>query len=213
AAAASCRLADVYAEQALALRMANDQRLSTLLGIRLSGKAPGSEKAKRLASTFNLANIACGWGAVEPSEGRRDWSQSDKPVEWARNEGMRVCIGPLLEFDDKLLPDWAYLFEGDVEMLTSLMIGHVRAAVQRYRGKAQLWHVGSKINRDKILSLSDEQRLQIIASAVRVIRQLDPSTPVVVGIDQPWGEYRATRPGDLTPLDFADALERADLGI
>lgn len=213
AADASCRLAEIYAEQALSLRMANDQRLTTLLGVRLSGQAPGTEKAKRLAATFNLVNVACGWGAVEPSEGRRNWASSDKPIEWARNEGLRVCVGPLLEFDDRLLPDWAYLFEGDPETLSTLMIAHVRESVKRYRGKAQLWHVGSKINRDKVLSLSDEQRLQIVANAVRVIRQLDPSTPVVVGIDQPWGEYRATRPGDLTPLDFADALERADLGI
>lgn len=213
AADAACRLSDLYAEQALALRMANDQRLTTLLGVRLSGKAPRGEKATKLSETFNLVNVPCDWGAVEPSEGRREWSASDKPIEWARAEGMRVCVGPLLEFDERLLPDWAYLFEGDLDMLTSLMTGHVRAAVQRYRGKAQLWHVASKINRDKVLSLSDEQRLQIVASAVRLIRQLDPSTPVVVGIDQPWGEYRATRPGELSPLDFADALERADLGI
>jgi hypothetical protein len=126
---------------------------------------------------------------------------------------MRVCLGPLLEFDDKRVPDWAYLWEGDVETLTSLMLGHVRSTVQRYRGKVQLWHVASKVNRDRVLSLGDEQRLQIVASAVRLVRQLDPSTPVVVGVDQPWGEYRATRPTELSPLDFADALERADLGI
>lgn len=210
---ASCELVDLYSEQALAMRMANDQRLTTLLGIRLRDKPPEGPVAEQVASTFNLASVSCGWSSVEPSEGRREWTACDKPLEWARSKGMRVCLGPLLEFDEKALPDWAYLWEGDIETLTSLMIGHVRATVQRYRGKAQLWHVASKINRDKVLSLTDEQRLQIVANAVRTIRQLDPSTPVVVGVEQPWGEYRATRQTELAPLDFADALERADLGI
>lgn len=212
AADASCRLADLYAQQALSLRMNGGQKLTTLLGVRLGEKPKGSQ-AKRFAETFNLINVPCGWGQVEPSEGKRDWSCADKPIEWARSEGKRVCLGPLLDFDDKRLPDWAYLWEGDVDTLTSLMIGHVRATVQRYRGKAQLWHVASKINRDRVLALSDEQRLQIVASAVRTIRQLDPNTPVVVGIEQPWGEYRAASKSELSPLDFADALERADLGI
>lgn len=213
AADACCNLADLYAEQALAMRMPDGQHLTTLLGVRLGDKAPRGSKSRKLSETFNLAGVSAGWGIVEPSEGRHDWTTVDKPVEWARSSGMRVCLGPLLEFDDKLVPDWAYLWEGDVETLTSLMIGHVRSTVQRYRGKVQLWHVASKINRDRVLSLSDEQRLQIVANAVRLVRQLDPSTPVVVGVEQPWGEYRATRQTELAPLDFADALERADLGI
>lgn len=210
---ASCELVDLYAEQALSMRMVKDQRLTTLLGIRLSNPPPTGPAADQIASTFNLAVISCGWGSVEPSEGRREWAGNDKPLEWARSKGLRVCLGPLLEFDEKVLPDWVYLWEGDVETLTSLMIGHVRATVQRYRGKTQLWHVASKINRDKVLSLTDEQRLQIVASAVRTVRQLDPGTPIVVGVEQPWGEYRATSKTELAPLDFADALERADLGI
>jgi hypothetical protein len=213
AAGACCQLADLYAEQALSMRMQDGQRLTTLLGVRLGDRAPRGTKARKIAETFNLANVSAGWGAIEPSEGRRDWTDVDKPVEWARSSGMRVCLGPLLEFDDKLVPDWAYLWEGDVETLTTLMLGHVRATVQRYRGKVQLWHVASKVNRDRVLSLNDEQRLQIVANAVRLVRQLDPTTPVVVGVEQPWGEYRATRQTELSPLDFADALERADLGI
>lgn len=213
AAEAACELADCYAEQALAIRRSGDQRLSTLLGVRLGDKAPRGVKARRIAETFNLICAPCGWGTIEPSEGRRDWSASDAPIEWARSHGLRVCAGPLLEFDERRLPDWAYLWEGDIDTLVSLMVAHVRAAVERYRGKVQLWNVASRINRDRVLSLTDEQRLNLVAGAVRVVRQLDPSTPVVVGIDQPWGEYRGSRQTELSPLDFADALERADLGI
>ncbi|MGL4512826.1 MAG: endo-1,4-beta-xylanase [Lacipirellulaceae bacterium] len=214
ASAAACRLADVYAEQALALRMQQGaDKLTTLLGVRMAGQSPTGEAAALLRESCNLIAAPCGWGAVEPSEGRRDWSESDRPIEWARSQGLRVCGGPLLEFDERRLPDWAYLWEGDVDTLASLMVGHVRAAAQRYKGRVQLWNVASRVNRDRVLSLTDEQRLRIVAAAVSAVRQVDPQTPVVVGVEQPWGEYRARRDSELTPMDFADALERADLGI
>jgi hypothetical protein len=213
ASAAACRLADVYAEQALALRLQGAERLTTLLGVRVAGRSPSGSMATLLRESCNVIAAPCGWGSVEPSEGRRDWSEADRPIEWARSQGLRVCGGPLLEFDERRLPDWAYLWEGDVDTLASLMVGHVRAAAQRYKGRVQLWNVASRVNRDRVLSLTDEQRLHIVAAAVRAVRQVDPQTPVVVGVEQPWGEYRARRDTELSPMDFADALERADLGI
>jgi hypothetical protein len=42
---------------------------------------------------------------------------------------------------------------------------------------------------------------------------LDAKTPVVVSFDQPWGEYLGRGGWDLSPLHFADALVRAELGI
>ena len=38
-------------------------------------------------------------------------------------------------------------------------------------------------------------------------------TPVVISFDQPWAEYLATNDYDLSPLHFADALVRAELGV
>lgn len=213
AAQAACELSSVYAEQALAFRRTASEKLGTLMGVRLNGTPPTGPQAHRLSDICNVVGVPAGWGVIEPSEGKRDWSHVDGPIDWARSRGLRVCGGPLLEFDDRRLPNWAYLWEGDIDTLASLMIGHVRATVQRYRGKVQLWNVASRVNRTSILSLSDEERLSIVAGAVKAVRQLDPQTPVVVGIDQPWGEYRGRVDSELAPIDFADALERADLGI
>lgn len=212
-AATACDLASIYAHQALAFRRQETEKLGTLMGVRLDTAAPPTPVAHRLTDICNVVGAPCGWGSIEPSEGRRDWSAADAPIEWARSRGLRVCGGPLIEFDDRRLPNWAYLWEGDIDTLASLMIGHVRATVERYKGKVQLWNVASRVNRTGILSLSDEQRLSIVAGAVKAVRQLDPQTPVVVGVDQPWGEYRGRTDTELSPLDFADALERADLGI
>jgi hypothetical protein len=63
------------------------------------------------------------------------------------------------------------------------------------------------------LGLDEEARLQLAAKAINTVRQLDPTTPLVVTFDQPWAEYLAHEQLDLAPLHFADALVRADLGL
>jgi hypothetical protein len=64
-----------------------------------------------------------------------------------------------------------------------------------------------------VLSLGDDQRLQITVQTVESIRRIDPKTPLVVSFDQPWGEYMTSDERELTPMQFADTLVRADLGL
>jgi hypothetical protein len=61
--------------------------------------------------------------------------------------------------------------------------------------------------------LDEESRLQLAAKAITTMRQLDPTTPLVVSFDQPWAEYLVEQDHDLAPWHYADALVRADLGI
>lgn len=210
--AAGEQLANTYAEQALALRTRNGQ-LHTLLGVDLSGELPEEHLRESVVETFNLVSLPMSWRDVEASEGRRNWDNTDNELRWAQKNGLKVVGGPLLVFDERSVPDWTYLWEGDYDTLSSFMLDHVRHTVKRYRGKVQLWHVAARMNRPRVLSLSDEDRLQIVASAIHAIRDLDQRTPLVVSFDQPWAEYMSTQEIDLAPVHFADALVRADLGL
>src|SRR5439155_7651438 len=97
--------------------------------------------------------------------------------------------------------------------LLGFMLDHVRAVVERYLGKVDLWQVAARLTHGHALGLSEEARLQFAAKAIAVVRQLDPTTPLVVSFDQPWAEYLASEQLDLAPMHFADALVRADLGL
>ncbi|MEM1303722.1 MAG: endo-1,4-beta-xylanase, partial [Planctomycetota bacterium] len=213
AAAASVLLANLYSEQAIQVRVAATPRLPTLIGARLGESCPSGENADALTQACSMVAVPAAWKTIEASEGKRRWRSTDDQMTWAHNQGLRIACGPLLELDEHCLPEWSYLWEGDFEAVASLMLAHVKAVVSRYKGRVQLWHVASRINRSGVLSLTDEQRLQLAARAVRAAREIDPKTPIVVGFDQPWGEYMASQTSDLGPIDFADALERADLGI
>ncbi len=205
-------LATTYAEQALAMRTKNSP-LHSLLGVDLSGTLPPEDLRESVVDTFNLVSLPMSWRDVEASEGKRNWDNTDGELQWAKRNNLKVVGGPLLEFDERRVPDWTYLWEGDYDTLSTFMLDHVRHAVKRYRGKVQLWHVASRMNRPRVLSLNDEDRLQIVASAIHTIRGLDQRTPIVVSFDQPWAEYMSTQQIDLAPMHFADALVRADLGL
>jgi hypothetical protein len=211
--AAAARLASVYAEQAMQIRLGPQGYLNTLWGVDLGSKLPAERVRKEVARAFNLVALPMRWRDVEASEGQRHWQASDAQLKWAQSTGLKVLGGPLLEFDERRVPDWTYLWEGDFDTLSTFTLAHVRNTVSRYKGKVNLWHVASRINRSKVLSLGDEERLQIVASAIRTVRQLDQRTPIVVSFDQPFAEYMATEPTDRAPIDFADALVRADLGV
>jgi hypothetical protein len=212
-AAAMDRLADAYAKQALSIRRSKGKPLSTLLGIQLGNELPEASVAGRLLSAFNLVSVPLAWRAIEATEGTRNWYAADAEIEWVRSAGLKVAAGPLLELDDRGVPDWTYLWEGDLESLLSFMLDHVRAVVTRYKGKVQLWHVAARMCHGHVLSLNEEQRLQITAQAIAALREIDPTTPVIVSFDQPWAEHLASEQLDLAPLHFADALARADLGM
>jgi hypothetical protein len=206
------RLADEYARQALSQRR-QQKPISSWFGVHLGNHLPKANVARQLVSTFNMVAVPLSWRAIEAVEGRRSWDGTDPQIEWAHSAGLRVCAGPMLELDDRGVPDWTYLWEGDFDNLLSFMLEHVRAVVERYRGRVHLWQVASRMTHGHALGLSEEARLQVAARAITAVRQLDPTTPLVVTFDQPWAEYQASEQHDLAPLHFADALVRADLGL
>ncbi len=214
--AAALSLADQlvrnYAEQSLLSRQ-RQTPVATLLGVSLGTNAPSLAVRRQLVDACNLIQIPIAWRAIESREGKRDWKPTDEQLGWCQTAGLKVAAGPLLRLDDRGVPDWMYLWEGDDENLTRLLLDHVRAVVGRYAGRVHLWHVASRVNNGKLLSLDEESRLNLVAQAVQVVRRLDPRTPTVVSFDQPWAEYLVEQDRDLAPWHYADALVRADLGI
>jgi hypothetical protein len=202
-----------YVQQAFAMRRAQQRPFTSWFGVHLGGHLPKANVARHVVNTFNMVSLPLTWRSIEAVEGRRDWTDTDAQVDWAHSAGLRICAGPLLELDDRGVPDWTYLWEGDFNSLLSFMLEHVRSVVERYRGKVHLWQVASRMTHGHALGLSEETRLQLAAKAIAVVRQLDPATPLVVTFDQPWAEYLASEQLDLAPLHFADALVRADLGL
>jgi hypothetical protein len=201
-----------FAEQSLQMRQ-RQTPVSTLLGVALGPQAPPVAIRRQLVDACNIVQIPVSWRAIESREGKRDWKATEEQLAWCQSAGIKAAAGPLLRMDDRGVPDWMYLWEGDDDNLARLLLDHVRAVVTRYAGRVHLWHVASRVNNGRLMSLDEESRLNLVAKAVLLVRKIDPRTPTVVSFDQPWAEYLADQDNDLAPWHYADALVRADLGI
>jgi hypothetical protein len=206
-------LTAAYVEQALAARRRNGGKLASLIGANLGAKLLDDYSARQFLLSFNTAEVPISWRDAETTEGNYSWTVSDAQIEWCRNHGLKVIAGPLLLLDPHALPDWFYLFEDDFESVLDFTKGFVRAAVERYRGQVDYWVCAGRVNTSDVLSLSEAERLQLVARTIELVRSLDPDTPVLVSFDQPWAEYMRQRESDFPPLHFADALNRAGLGL
>ncbi|MFZ5829247.1 MAG: hypothetical protein ACOY3P_04130 [Planctomycetota bacterium] len=205
--------AAAYVEQAFLSRRRAASKHGAWLGANLGPNVLNDAMAGVFVGAFNAARVALDWRRIEAAEGRFQWNLADAQIAWCQSQGLKTCVGPLLDLGPDSVPDWLYLWEDDFESILGFASDYVRAAIERYRGKADLWFCACRINVGDILGLSEEERLRLTARAVELVRSLDAGTPMVVGFDQPWAEYLVRRPRDVAPLHLADALVRAGLPI
>ena len=209
--AASDQLTQDYARQVVEIRQSQQVPIGTLLGARLQA-APKPDQAARFLAAFNTAVVSPVWHDLEANAGKHTWDALDAQVLWCRDQNLRLCFGPLMQFDKHLLPDWLFL-DDEFEEVQISVAQFIEALVKRYRGKVQLWHIAGRMNLEGAFRFSEEQRLRLVVDAVDRVRALDARTPMILSFDQPWGEYLVRQDQELTPMHFADTLVRGELGL
>jgi hypothetical protein len=207
-------LSSAYVEQSMVVRRRTvGEKQSIFWGADLGSALLGNQTTRQILSTFNAVNVPFCWRDIEVSEGRFDWTLPDTRIQWARQNGLAVCAGPLLLFDSRTWPDWLTLWEDDFESLRDFIGQFLHAVVERYRGKVDFWQAAGRMNTAEALSLGEEENLRLTAMAMEIVGELDPGKPVIVNFDQPWAEYMSRRNVDFPPLHFADALVRSELPL
>lgn len=210
---AAVQLCESFSTQALEARQNSEGKLATLLGCQLETTADLKRLEQPFQSAFNLIGVTSGFGQVESTGGRQQFDLFDRQVSWATKHQHKLCIGPLVDFRDGRLPDWMMLLDDGFESLHEAACQHVQRTVERFRGKAQLWNCATGLNGPNRLGWSDEQILRVAVSLIETARKADERSPVLLTIDQPWSEYLRDDAHGISPLHFADALIRADLGL
>lgn len=203
-------LVRVYVEQMLNARRQRQSRLDTLLGVRLNGPVPPAA-SDAVAATFNGISLPMAWKSIEPTESQYRWESVDAQLAWAAGKNMRLTAGPLIDFSRASLPDWLWLWEGDLPSLSSFMCDYVETAVGRYHKAVRRWHLTAASNVTDVLKLSEDDLLWLTARLAEAAWQIDPELELVIGVSQPWGEYMARAEHTYSPFVFADTLIRAGL--
>ncbi len=209
---ASVKLCDTYSAQALEARKQSEGRLSTLSGIELANRSLSTVYGN-IDSAFNLVSVPVDLGAVENDAGKQDFTHFDSHIEWAGKQAKKLCVGPLVNFATGKLPRWMVLLDEGFESIMKSASKHAEACVQRYRGKAHIWNCAAGLNMPSELGWTDEETLRMAVAVIETVRRADNRSPVLLTIDQPWSEYLRKDNSGISPLHFADALIRADLGL
>ncbi|MFO1063141.1 MAG: hypothetical protein U0892_04620 [Pirellulales bacterium] len=210
---AASLLCDSFSTQLLDVRKQNENRLATLLGVTLPPALALDSVADALCTAFNMITMPLDLATVEQNSGKRDFTPFDKQIEWARQNNMRVSCGPLMNFRAGGLPRWMVLLGEGFESVLQAACNHAEETVNRYRGKVHLWNCCTGLNVPGEMGWNDEQVLRMAVSLIQTVRRTDPRSPVLLSIDQPWSEYLRASHDGISPLHFADALIRADLGL
>ncbi|HVU86616.1 MAG TPA: endo-1,4-beta-xylanase [Pirellulales bacterium] len=209
----SDRLVARYVKKVVATRHRAGTRLQAVLGGNLGPKLLRATVSRQFLTAFNAATVTMKWRDVEGQEGTYQWEIADRQIAWCHENGLPVIGGPLLQLDDRGLPDWLAIWQGDFDNILAFVSDYVETAVQRYVGKVSLWQCASRVNVGAVLGLSDEERLRLAVRTFEIVRKLDPKTPAILSFDQPWGEYMARAERDLSPLHFADILVRSGMDL
>jgi hypothetical protein len=210
--AASKPLSRAFVSQSLQSRHQAEPQLNTLLGVRITPTVAWQGEADALLPAMNTVNVSMEMGQIESTAPSAALGLIDAQLRWARERSLRVFGGPLVNLQTHAIPKWFYLFS-DFDALYRSACEHATKMVTRYRGQVHLWSAAAGLNAPNSLGLSDEQVLHLAVGVIQTVRRLDPKTPVILSIDTPWAEFLAQRADGISPLHFADALIRADLGL
>ena len=202
-----------YSRQALAVRHQQAEQLPTMLGVALGARPANDSLGDHLLPAINTVSLKLRWSELEPTAGKRDWEEGDRQVAWCQEKGLRVIGGPLLHLSSSSVPHWLRQSTDDFDQVQAYVNQHVESVVQRYQGRVQIWNCSAGMNVKSDIAIDEENKLRLVVSAMDQVRQNDPSTPMIISFDQPWGEYLAFDDVDLSPLHFADSLVRAELGV
>ena len=184
-----------------------------MLGCTLGTKLLRANVLRPFVKAFNAAPVPILRRTIEAEEGTYRWDVPDRQMAWAKEHGLPVVAGPLVQLDDHGLPDWLAIWQGDFDNILSFVSDYVETTVQRHRGRVDVWQCATRINVGDVLGLADEERLRLAVRAFEITRKLDPTTPAIMAFDQPWGEYLGRTERDLSPLHFADIMVRSGLEL
>ena len=210
---ASEELALAHAEVLLNRRKVTGQLARGVFGCGVGLKLSSSEVRASLLANFDYLSMPTRWRQIEPQEQQFDWQGLDGWADWAFRNRLPILAGPVVSFDQSVMPDWLYIVEHDYETLRDLLYEHAERLVTRYRNVVTMWNVVSGIHVNAHFTLNLEQLMDLTRMAVMLTKKIQPTAKALIEITQPFGEYYATNQRSIPPLMYADMVLQSGIPI
>ena len=200
-----------YAEQSISWRTRNDERLLITLGIgtnsrRFESMHDFDTYAKLLQDSFHVVLHTPTWRELEPQPGCFDWEQLEKHLTTPFRFGFQVVFGPLISFSVDTFPDWLLPKLSEEGYFESRATRFVNTIAERYGHLAHSWILANRFVDQTLPDIPPERSLGLIRILAQQLRSRGIETPVIVGINQPWGEYALQQTPNWEQVQIAEAL-------
>ncbi|MDR0521605.1 MAG: beta-galactosidase [Planctomycetaceae bacterium] len=200
-----------FTDQSLAWRMRNHDKIPLRFGIgmrrqRIDSLYEFDMYAKFLRESFQTVLPSPSWRELEPQPGIYDWERLEKQVIIPARFGFQIILGPLLSFDTKQLPEWLVprlSEEGCLETNASLF---VNAVTERYGKVISGLILADRFMETQIRMLPPERSVELVRILAQQLRSRGYESPLIVCINQPWGEYALDGNSEWEQIHIAEQL-------
>ena len=177
------------------------------VGVSLQPEVFAEPHRAAVLNKFDFVSCPMNWRSMEVEEGRYQYTDTDRCIEWAvRSARVPIIGGPIIEFSDAAMPDWLGIWEHDYEQLRDFAYAHIKRIVTRYRRTVSTWIATSCLSDNISIALSLEQMIDMTRLAVLAIRKLHPNAAILVELAHPFGDrLNHDKPGE-PPRLFAEFL-------
>jgi len=200
-----------FAEQSLTWRMRTGEKIPVCFGVGIS--EPHLETpyefglyAEFLHDAFHVVLPMPSWRELEPEPGVFLWQKLEECLVNPIRFGFRVVLGPLLDFDLSSLPTWLVPGLKQHGLLEDRAAKFVGAVTEKYDYLADAWILASKVNSHHIPELPISRGVELIHDLAQQMRSRSIERSIIVGVNQPWGEYGLNRLPDLELFQVAERL-------
>jgi len=200
-----------YAEQSLSWRTRNDARLPIILGIGTNARHFETIRdfdayAKLLHGSFHTVLHTPTWRELEPQPGGFDWERLEKHLMMPVRFGFHIVFGPLISFCADALPKWLLPKLAEEGYFETRVTRFVNAIAERYGYLAHSWILANRFADQSLPDLPLERSIVLIRMLAQQLRSRGIETPIIISINQPWGEYALRQTPNWEQVQIAEAL-------
>lgn len=177
------------------------------IGCAISPNSVTEIQQRAALAACDFVTMPMRWIDIEPTEGKHNFTPTDRWIEWAiRTAKLPVVGGPLIDFRPQCAPEWLFIWENDYDTLHDLVYEHVTAVVTRYRRTITKWTVASGLHVNMNFKISFDQIIDLTKMCIQLVRKLHPAAKIQLEVSQPWGEYHALNRRSIPPYVYAEAI-------
>ena len=200
-----------FADQSLNWRMRTDEKIPVSFGVGIDSPPIDTPYefdlyAGFLHEAFHQVLPMPSWRELEPEPGAFQWDKLDEYLVNPIRFGFRVVLGPLVDFDRSSLPTWLLQGMRGSGLFEERAGKFVDAVTEKYDYLADSWILASKVNSHNIPDLSIARGLDLVQGLAQRMRSRSIARSILVGVNQPWGEYGLNRTSDLETPQVAERL-------